>query len=36
MLRGMVLGDLLMGQPMDWIRVRRTVVEMATTHLQVG
>jgi hypothetical protein len=36
MLRGMVLGDLLMGQSMDWIRVRRTVVEMTATQLQAG
>lgn len=36
MLRGMVLGDPLMGQSMDWIRLRRTVVEMADTQLQAG
>lgn len=33
-LRGMVLVEMIMGEPIDWQRERRTLVEMATRYLQ--
>lgn len=32
-LRGMVLVEMIMGEPIDWQRERRTLVEMATQYL---
>jgi AcrR family transcriptional regulator len=33
-LRGMVLVEMIMGEPIDWQRERRTLVEMATRYLR--
>ena len=33
-LRGMVLVEMIMGEPIDWQRERRTLVEMATQYLR--
>lgn len=33
-LRGMVLAQMIVGEPIDWQRERRTLVEMATLRLQ--
>jgi TetR/AcrR family transcriptional regulator, regulator of cefoperazone and chloramphenicol sensitivity len=34
-LRGMVLVEMIMGEPLDWQRERRTLVAMATQYLQM-
>ena len=33
-LRGMVLAQMIINEPIDWQRERRTLVEMATQHLE--